>query len=675
MPYFRKLILVTGMVGILTLAVSLSALAAIEYGSSANGMTNPPGGNASSTLTITRPGNVAAGELLLAQISFRRGSDVRTITPPPAWNLVRRTNYRTNFGQAIYAKIASTSETDTYSWTFSQSVNAAGGILRYTGVDAANPVAASSGNSGDSRTLTASSISTTVVNCRLVAFYGIARRDTQLSTPSGMTRNYLYQNPQDIRIQAVDQLWAASGNTGNRVSTAGNSEYWVAQLIALRPSTVTGNYTLTYLAGDNGSIDGMSTQIVNPGSDGTAVTAVPEAGYSFVNWSDGSTVNPRTDTKVSANITVTASFARNTFTITSSAGLGGSISPAGSVIVNSGESQAFTITPGSSYTVSEVLIDSVSYGPITSYAFVGVAANHTITASFIASPPTSTIPVVPVNPVPLPPSEGLSSSTGSSNRIYLFNYMTGIPGVFSSEFTTKTWDGLMTVVVPEGTRGRTSEGWALSYIGLQPVPQVEQKLAAPERGNIIGLTYKLEPEGATFNPSILITLIYKPELIPDGVNERDLVIGYWDVTKNQWEGLAHCVVDPVTDRITAPANHFSNYTILYLPHEAPVTSPSITGSTTSPLPEETGKTANEPAGTIAGSTAAAPSTVSPGSPAASSTNLKSSVASTQPSSSSPESVKSGSPGLAVILFGVIFTAAIVGGVLMLLRRKTEESQN
>ena len=39
------------------------------------------------------------------------------------------------------------------------------------------------------------------------------------------------------------------------------------------------------------------------------VTAVPDEGYHFVQWSDGSTANPRTDTGVTGDIAVTASFA------------------------------------------------------------------------------------------------------------------------------------------------------------------------------------------------------------------------------------------------------------------------------------------------------------------------------------------------------------------------------
>lgn len=68
-------------------------------------------------------------------------------------------------------------------------------------------------------------------------------------------------------------------------------------------------YTLTYTAGANGSITGISPQTVNQGANGTAVTAVSASGYHFVNWSDNSTSNPRTDTNVQANISVTANFA------------------------------------------------------------------------------------------------------------------------------------------------------------------------------------------------------------------------------------------------------------------------------------------------------------------------------------------------------------------------------
>ena len=68
-------------------------------------------------------------------------------------------------------------------------------------------------------------------------------------------------------------------------------------------------HTLTYTAGPHGSISGVSPQTVVDGGDGTQVEAIPDYRCHFVDWSDGSTANPRTDTAVTADIDVTANFA------------------------------------------------------------------------------------------------------------------------------------------------------------------------------------------------------------------------------------------------------------------------------------------------------------------------------------------------------------------------------
>jgi subtilisin family serine protease len=63
-------------------------------------------------------------------------------------------------------------------------------------------------------------------------------------------------------------------------------------------------------------------------------------------------------------------------------GTNGAITPSGPVSVNAGDSQAFTITPNTGYHVSDVLVDSVSVGAVTTYTFDSVTANHTIQATF-----------------------------------------------------------------------------------------------------------------------------------------------------------------------------------------------------------------------------------------------------------------------------------------------------
>ena len=70
------------------------------------------------------------------------------------------------------------------------------------------------------------------------------------------------------------------------------------------------------------------------------------------------------------------------YTITASAGAGGTIDPAGDVSVPPGGSQSFTITPNACYQIADVVVDGNSLGAMTSHTFDDVDANHTITATF-----------------------------------------------------------------------------------------------------------------------------------------------------------------------------------------------------------------------------------------------------------------------------------------------------
>jgi hypothetical protein len=85
---------------------------------------------------------------------------------------------------------------------------------------------------------------------------------------------------------------------------------------------------------------------------------------------------------VTANHIIAVSFAMKTYTVSASAGNGGSISPSGAVAVNYGDSQSFSIAPHSGYHVADVKVDGVSQGAITSYPFTNVTADHTISATF-----------------------------------------------------------------------------------------------------------------------------------------------------------------------------------------------------------------------------------------------------------------------------------------------------
>lgn len=107
-------------------------------------------------------------------------------------------------------------------------------------------------------------------------------------------------------------------------------------------------FTLTYTAAAGGSISGQSPQTVIQGNNGETVTAVPDAGYSFDQWSDGNTNVTRSESNVNADLTVQANFILNQYQVTYTAGANGSISGSASQSVpHGGDAQTVTAIPDS----------------------------------------------------------------------------------------------------------------------------------------------------------------------------------------------------------------------------------------------------------------------------------------------------------------------------------------
>nr|WP_320012398.1 transglutaminase domain-containing protein [uncultured Desulfobulbus sp.] len=80
------------------------------------------------------------------------------------------------------------------------------------------------------------------------------------------------------------------------------------------------------------------------------------------------------------------------FTIVASAGVGGTLVPAGEISVPSGTSQSFSITPDQGYSLAEVLVDGSSQGAILSYTFDDVVSDHTIAATFFVDTDGDNLP-------------------------------------------------------------------------------------------------------------------------------------------------------------------------------------------------------------------------------------------------------------------------------------------
>ncbi len=157
----------------------------------------------------------------------------------------------------------------------------------------------------------------------------------------------------------------------------------------------TNAYTVTFNYNYAGATEPYTTRSTDYNTSlGSNMPANPtRTGYTFVSWNtkaDGTGVTFTSSTVVTADITVYAQWTSNTYTITASAGPGGSITPSGAVTVNYGESQSFTITANPGYLIARILVDGkpISFNnPFKyTYTFTNVKADHTITAEFMKQP-------------------------------------------------------------------------------------------------------------------------------------------------------------------------------------------------------------------------------------------------------------------------------------------------
>ncbi len=159
-----------------------------------------------------------------------------------------------------------------------------------------------------------------------------------------------------------------------------------------------GGYSLTVekdgtgigsVASSPAGIDCGSDCVETYTGETVTLTAVPDASSTFDGWTGGGCSGTGTCIiTMNTDAAVTATFTTKQFTITSSAGADGSISPDGVVVINYGEAWTYTITPDEGFYVADVLVDGVSEGVIDMYTFSYVTADHIIDASFTPNPNT-----------------------------------------------------------------------------------------------------------------------------------------------------------------------------------------------------------------------------------------------------------------------------------------------
>ncbi len=164
----------------------------------------------------------------------------------------------------------------------------------------------------------------------------------------------------------------------------------VREAITVRANFTINTYTVSYTAGTGGSVT-VSSRTVSHGGDSAAPGHTANTGYHFVDFErtsgSGGSLNTTTGavTNVTGNQTIRANFEINQYTVSYTAGTGGSVSPTSRVVDHGGTSAAVTPTATTGYSFANfTVISGAGNGTLNSStgAVTNVTGAMTIQANF-----------------------------------------------------------------------------------------------------------------------------------------------------------------------------------------------------------------------------------------------------------------------------------------------------
>jgi uncharacterized repeat protein (TIGR02543 family) len=197
-------------------------------------------------------------------------------------------------------------------------------------------------------------------------------------------------------------------------------------------------HTVRFIAGANGRISGDIVQEIAHGGNCTTVTAVPDTGYHFAGWSGDATGSDATLTiqNVTSDMTISASFEINTYTVSFNTGENGIIS--GNLVQ--------TIAHGGNCT-------TVTAAPDTGYHFAGWSGDYT------SNETTLTIQNV---------TSDMTLTAGFEINTYTVSFNEGDNGTISGDLEqTIAHGGNCTAVTAAPETGYHFTGWSGDYTGNQ----------------------------------------------------------------------------------------------------------------------------------------------------------------------------------------------------------------
>ena len=221
-------------------------------------------------------------------------------------------------------------------------------------------------------------------------------------------------------------FWVSSLATGGSSGTSGDQTYIFNKSLSENIST----YSLSLTAGTGGSVSGAG--IFNQGST-PSIVATPNTGYDFTGWTGDGTSNSGSSTttvSMTQDRSLTANFSLKSYTLSLSAGTGGSVSGAGSFI--HGQQAIVQATAQSGFTFDSWAESGVPFDTNPS-TMVLMDGDKNLTANFISQPPDTYSLILSS----IPESAGTTKGAGS----YDLNSSVSITATPNTGYQFSSWVG------------------------------------------------------------------------------------------------------------------------------------------------------------------------------------------------------------------------------------------
>jgi hypothetical protein len=195
----------------------------------------PATATAATSLAINVPAGVQVNDLLVVHIA-RAGN--AAFTAPGGWTPAGGTTNGNFIRQATYYRIASSSEPASYTWTWTGSQPAAGGMMAYYGVKGSSPldVVGAANTANNTTTVTAPGLTTSAGGALVLAFFA-SNSNSTYSTAAGMAERHDAATT-GMSNATDDMSQVTAGATGDKTSTASASGRVVGHQVAFNVDDV-----------------------------------------------------------------------------------------------------------------------------------------------------------------------------------------------------------------------------------------------------------------------------------------------------------------------------------------------------------------------------------------------------------------------------------------------------